>query len=110
MIQELPPCPVEVLITVIGSKWKVLIVRDLLPGTKRFGELKESVSGVSQKVLSSCLKDLEADGILTRTMYNEIPPRVEYTLTDVGRRMAPVLSSMAEWGEEYRTFFKGRSS
>ena len=96
---ELPACPVEVTLSVIGNKWKVLIIRDLLSGTKRFGELKASVSGISQKVLSSNLKDMEAGGILNRRSYDEIPPRVEYSLTELGRSLQPVLESMIEWGE-----------
>ena len=101
---ELPACPVEVTLSVIGNKWKVLIIRDLLSGTKRFGELKASVSGISQKVLSSNLKDMEAGGILNRRSYDEIPPRVEYSLTELGRSLQPVLESMIEWGESYRAY------
>ena len=95
---ELPACPVEVTLSVIGNKWKVLIIRDLMGGTRRFGELKRSVGGISQKVLTSNLRDMEEEGLLTRISYNEIPPRVEYTLTDLGRSLEPVLSSMVQWG------------
>ncbi|MDO5853803.1 MAG: helix-turn-helix domain-containing protein [Thermoplasmata archaeon] len=104
MERKLPPCPVEVTLSVIGSKWKVLVLRDLMPGTKRFGELEESLSGVSRKVLASVLKDMEAQGLLTRTAYDEIPPRVEYDLTDLGRSLQPMLDSMMVWGEEYRAY------
>ena len=83
--KELPACPVETTLTLIGDKWKVLILRDLLPGTKRFGELKKSVGNITQKVLTAQLRDMEESGLLTRTVYPEVPPRVEYTLTDLGR-------------------------
>lgn len=103
---QLPACPVEVMLSVIGNKWKVLIIRDLMSGTRRFGELKASVGGISQKVLASNLKAMEAEGLLERRSYNEIPPRVEYTLTDLGRSMDPVLKSMVEWGETYREYVR----
>lgn len=80
----LPACPVETTLTLISDKWKVLILRDLLTGTKRFGELKKSLNGVSQKVLTSQLRQMEASGLLTRKVYAEVPPRVEYTLTELG--------------------------
>ena len=83
--KTLPACPVETTLTLISDKWKVLILRDLLPGTKRFGELKRSLGGVSQKVLTAQLREMEASGLLTRTVYPEVPPRVEYTLTELGR-------------------------
>lgn len=100
--KKLPACPVETTLTLIGNKWKVLILRDLLPGTKRFGELKKSLGTVSQKVLTAQLRDMEADGLLTRTVYPEVPPRVEYTLTDLGMSLQPILNSMWEWGENYK--------
>ena len=100
--KELPACPVETTLTLIGDKWKVLILRDLLPGTKRFGELKRSVGGVSQKVLTSQLRQMEGSGLLTRTVYPEVPPRVEYTLTELGRSLKPVLDAMEVWGEGYK--------
>ena len=106
---ELPACPVEVTLSVIGNKWKVLIIRDLMGGTRRFGELRKSIGGISQKVLTSNLRDMEAEGLLTRRSYNEIPPRVEYTLTELGRSLDPVLASMVEWGESYRAYVKSRS-
>ena len=100
--RALPACPVETTLTLIGDKWKVLILRDLLPGTKRFGELKRSVGGVSQKVLTSQLRQMEGSGLLTRTVYPEVPPRVEYTLTELGRSLKPVLDAMEVWGEGYK--------
>nr|WP_295763631.1 helix-turn-helix domain-containing protein [uncultured Oscillibacter sp.] len=100
--KALPACPVETTLTLIGDKWKVLILRDLLPGTKRFGELKRSVGGVSQKVLTSQLRQMESSGLLTRTVYPEVPPRVEYTLTELGRSLKPVLDAMEVWGEGYK--------
>ncbi|MDE7137384.1 MAG: helix-turn-helix transcriptional regulator, partial [Ruminococcus sp.] len=84
---ELPACPVETTLTLIGNKWKVLIIRDLLNGTKRFGELKKSVTGISQKVLTANLRDMEENGLLTRKVFPEVPPRVEYTLSELGYSM-----------------------
>lgn len=101
-VKNLPACPVETTLTLIGNKWKVLILRDLLPGTKRFGELKKSLGSVSQKVLTAQLRDMEADGLVLRTVYPEVPPRVEYTLTDLGMSLKPVLDSMLTWGENYK--------
>ena len=98
----LPACPVETTLTLISSKWKVLIVRDLLAGTKRFGELRRSVGNVSQKVLTAQLREMEEDGLVDRKVYPEVPPRVEYSLTELGRSLEPVLSDMWNWGEEYR--------
>ena len=100
--KELPACPVETTLTLISSKWKVLIVRDLLTGTKRFGELQRSVGNVSQKVLTAQLREMEEDGLVDRKVYPEVPPRVEYSLTELGRSLEPVLSAMWNWGEEYR--------
>lgn len=98
----LPVCPVEMTLSLIGDKWKVLILRDLLPGTKRFGELKKSIGTVSQKVLTAQLRDMEEKGLVSRKVYAEVPPRVEYTLTDTGYSLKPVLDAMALWGEEYK--------
>lgn len=98
----LPTCPVETTLTIIGNKWKVLILRDLMSGKKRFGELKKSIGSVSQKVLTAQLRDMEADGLLTRTVYPEVPPRVEYALTALGKSLQPVLQSLQEWGESYK--------
>lgn len=101
-IKNLPACPVETTLTIIGNKWKVLILRDLMPGTKRFGELKKSIGSVSQKVLTSQLRDMESDGLLIRTVYPEVPPRVEYTLTETGKSLKPILDTMGKWGENYK--------
>lgn len=100
--KELPACPVETTLTLISDKWKVLILRDLLPGTKRFGELKKSIGAVSQKVLTSQLRQMENSGLLIRTVYPEVPPRVEYTLTDLGYSLKPILDAMWNWGEDYQ--------
>ena len=97
-----PACPVETTLTLISDKWKVLILRDLMPGTKRFGELKKSIGTVTQKVLTAQLRQMEASGPLTRTVYAEVPPRVEYTLTDLGRSLRPVLDAMEAWGKAYQ--------
>ena len=98
----LPAFPVETTLALIGDKWKVLIIRDLLPGTKRFGELKRSIGAVSQKVLTAQLRDMEEDGLLFRTVYAEVPPRVEYTLTSLGMRLKPILDAMEKWGKDYK--------
>ena len=103
--KELPACPVETTLTLIGDKWKVLILRDLLTGTKRFGELKKSVGNVSQKVLTAQLRAMEESGLLTRTVYAEVPPRVEYTLTELGKSLHPILDAMLSWGKEYKASF-----
>ena len=95
-----PACPVETTLTLISDKWKVLILRDLMPGTKRFGELKKSIGTVTQKVLTAQLRQMEAIGL--RTVYAEVPPRVEYTLTDLGRSLRPVLDAMEAWGKAYQ--------
>ena len=92
--KTLPACPVETTLTLISDKWKVLILRDLMPGTKRFGELKKSLGTVSQKVLTAQLREMEGSGLLTRTVYPEVPPRVEYTLTELGYSLKPVLDAM----------------
>ena len=97
-----PACPVETTLTLISDKWKVLILRDLMPGTKRFGELKKSIGTVTQKVLTAQLRQMEDSGLLTRTVYAEVPPRVEYTLTDLGRSLRPVLDAMEAWGKAYQ--------
>ncbi len=104
----LPACPVETTLTLISDKWKVLIIRDLLPGTKRFGELKKSIGSVSQKVLTAQLRQMEESGLLTRTVYPEVPPRVEYTLTELGQSLRPVLEALKNWGEEYKAKMSGK--
>ena len=98
----LPACPVETTLTLISDKWKVLILRDLMSGTKRFGELKRSIGHVTQKVLTVQLRQMEASGLLTRKVYAEVPPRVEYALTDLGYSLKPILDAMWTWGEEYQ--------
>ena len=99
---ELPACPVETTLMLIEDKWKVLILRDLMDGTKRFGELKKSIGTVSQKVLTAQLRDMEEKGLLTRKVYAEVPPRVEYTLTETGYSLKPVLDAMWAWGADYQ--------
>ena len=101
--KTLPAYPVETTLTLISDKWKVLILRDLMPGTRRFGELKKSLGTVSQKVLTAQLREMEGSGLLTRTVYPEVPPRVEYTLTELGYSLKPVLDAMQSWGEAYKT-------
>ena len=98
----LPRCPVETTLTLIGDKWKVLILRDLLPGTKRFGELKKSLGAVSQKVLTAQLRAMEQSGLVHRKVYAEVPPRVEYSLTPLGRSLKPILDAMEDWGKTYQ--------
>ena len=100
--RPLPACPVETTLMLIGSKWKVLILRDLMDGTRRFSELKKSIGTITQKVLTSNLRDMEACGLLTRTVYPEVPPRVEYTLTQTGYSLKPILDSMVDWGTAYK--------
>lgn len=100
--KELPACPVETTLTLIGDKWKVLILRDLLPGTKRFGELKKSIGNVSQKVLTAQLRTMEDSGLINRTVYAEVPPKVEYSLTELGRSLKPILDALQNWGENYK--------
>lgn len=100
--KELPACPVETTLMLIGDKWKVLILRDLISGTKRFGELKKSIGNVSQKVLTAQLRDMEEKGLVDRKVYAEVPPRVEYSLTELGKSLKPILDAMQSWGQEYK--------
>ena len=100
--KALPACPVETTLSLIGDKWKVLILRDLMSGTKRFGELKKSLGSVSQKVLTAQLRDMEEDGLVSRTVYAEVPPRVEYALTETGNSLKPIIDAMMSWGTEYK--------
>lgn len=100
--KDLPACPVEITMGLIGEKWKVLIIRDLLTGTKRFGELRKSVTGITQKVLTNNLRQMEASGLVKRKVYAEVPPKVEYSLTETGLSLKPILDSMVTWGNEYR--------
>lgn len=107
-LKELPDCPVETTLTLIGDKWKVLILRDLMPGTKRFGELKKSIGSVSQKVLTAQLRDMEENGLVSRKVYAEVPPRVEYSLTELGQSLKPILDAMWNWGEGYKSSMTGK--
>lgn len=102
MEKILPPCPVETTLTLIGDKWKVLIIRDLLPGTKRFSELKRSIGSVSQKVLTSQLRAMEESGLVHREVYPEVPPKVEYSLTELGYSLLPILEALETWGNQYK--------
>lgn len=102
-ITKLPACPVETTLMLIGDKWKVLILRDLMPGTKRFGELKKSIGSVSQKVLTAQLRDMEKSELISRKVYAEVPPRVEYSLTPLGQSLKPILDQMVKWGENYKS-------
>ena len=100
--KALPACPVETTLSLIGDKWKVLILRDLMSGTKRFGELKKSLGSVSQKVLTAQFRDMEEDGLVSRTVYAEVPPRVEYALTETGNSLKPIIDAMMSWGTDYK--------
>lgn len=100
--EELPACPVATTVQMIGSKWKLLIMRNLLSRPWRFNELKKDLEGISQKVLTDSLRSMEADGIITRTVYPEVPPRVEYALSELGESMRPIIKAMEVWGTEYK--------
>lgn len=100
--EELPECPVATTVSLIGSKWKLLIIRNLLVRPWRFNELKKNLEGISQKVLTDSLRSMEADGIITRTVYPEVPPRVEYALSELGLSLKPILDSMIAWGTAYK--------
>jgi DNA-binding HxlR family transcriptional regulator len=100
--EEMPACPVATTVALIGSKWKLLIMRNLLARPWRFNELKKDLAGVSQKVLTDSLRSMEEDGIITRTVYPEVPPRVEYALSDLGESMRPILESMRQFGLDYQ--------
>ena len=100
--EELPDCPVATAVQLIGSKWKLLILRNLLQRAWRFNELKKSIEGISQKVLTDSLRSMENDGIITRTVYPEVPPRVEYALSPLGESMRPILNAMQDWGNNYK--------
>ena len=100
--KDLPACPVELTLLLISNKWKVLIIRDLLDGTKRFSELKKSINNISQKVLTSNLREMEENDLLTRKVYPEVPPKVEYTLTDIGYSLKTLLDDMDKWCTWYR--------
>ena len=99
---ELPACPVAITVQLIGSKWKLLIMRNLLQRPWRFNELRKDLEGISQKVLTDSLRSMEGDGIITRTVYAEVPPRVEYALSGLGESMRPILDAMEQWGTNYK--------
>lgn len=101
-MKEFPKCPVETTLLLISDKWKVLIIRDLLPGKKRFGELKKSIGTISQKVLTSNLRAMEESGLISRKVYPEVPPKVEYSLTELGYSLKPILDAMYSWGEDFK--------
>lgn len=101
--EEMPACPVATTVSLIGSKWKLLIMRNLLVRPWRFNELKKDLEGISQKVLTDSLRSMEEDGIITRTVYAEVPPRVEYSLSELGESMRPIIKSMEEWGSHTKT-------
>jgi len=105
---HLPDCPVETALMLMGDRWKLLIVRDLLTGTKRFGELRKSLSGISQKVLTQHLRIMEENGLVDRKVYAQVPPKVEYSLTETGRGLKPIHDAMWKWGEEYKRKGKRR--
>ena len=100
--QELPECPVATTVALIGSKWKLLIIRNLLQRPWRFNELKRDLEGISQKVLTDSLRSMESDGLITRTVFPEVPPRVEYALSELGQSLKPILDSMVDWGNAYK--------
>ena len=106
--EEMPACPVATTVALIGSKWKLLILRNLMARPWRFNELKKDLNGVSQKVLTDSLRSLEEDGIVTRTVYPEVPPRVEYALSDLGESMRPIIDVMQRWGLEYQARMERR--
>ena len=103
----LPECPVATTVMMIGSKWKLLIIRNLLARPWRFNELQKSIEGISQKALTEALRSMEADGIVSRTVYPEVPPRVEYALTELGESMRPIIKSMEVWGKTYKEKVQG---
>lgn len=99
---EMPTCPVATTVQLIGSKWKLLIMRNLLKRPWRFNELRRDLDGISQKALTDSLRSMEEDGIITRTVYPEVPPRVEYALSELGESMRPIIQAMEQWGTEYK--------
>ena len=101
---QLSMCPVEVTLSLLSSKWKILIIRELLTGTKRFSEIKRALPDVTQKMLTQSLRGLEEDGLIERKVYAVVPPKVEYTLSDLGWRLNPVIDTMRAFGTEYRQF------
>ena len=97
--KDLPKCPIETTLKMLGCKWKVLIIRELLTGTKRFCELKKSVTGITQKVLTSKLREMEELGLLERKVYDQTPPKVEYTLTESGKSLIPIIRQLTDWAQ-----------
>lgn len=108
-MDSLPACPVETTLLFLADKWKVLILRELLEGTKRFGEIKKSLGTITQKVLTANLRAMEESGLLTRKVYAQVPPKVEYTLTDTGYSLKPVLDAMYAWGSAYQREKHGKA-
>lgn len=104
--KDLPKCPVETTLTLLNNKWKILIIRDLMNGTKRFGDLKKALGTITQKVLTTNLRNMEELGLLERKVYSQVPPKVEYTLSDIGYSLAHVVDAMAEWGDGYKEYLK----
>lgn len=102
--RDLPSCPVATTVSLIGNKWKPLILRDIRTGAKRFSELQKSLDGISQKILTENLREMENDGLLVRTIFPEVPPRVEYSLSELGETMEPLLDAMAQWGDIYKSW------
>lgn len=100
--EEMPACPVATTVQLIGSKWKLLLMRNLLARPWRFNELRKNLDGISQKVLTDSLRSMEQDGIITRTVYPEVPPRVEYALSELGESMRPIINAMEVWGKNYK--------
>lgn len=107
--EELPACPVATIVQLIGNKWKLLIIRNLLVGTQRFNEMRNTIPGISQKVLTDNLRSLEEDGLITRKVFAEVPPRVEYSLSDLGRTLKLVFDSMQVWGEDYQEIVRNNA-
>lgn len=107
---ELPACPVATMVLLVGNKWKLLIIRNLLTGSCRFGELRSGIPGISQKVLTDNLRALESDGLVIRTAYPEVPPRVEYSLSEVGNSLRPLFKSMEEWGNTYKSYIASNNT
>lgn len=107
-IDDMPRCPAEITLALVGDRWKILIIRELLFGTKRFGELRKRLAGISQKVLTQHLRAMEESGLVNREVFAEVPPKVEYSLTDTGRSLKPVFDVICRWGEEYRESMKER--
>ncbi|MBO6262686.1 MAG: helix-turn-helix transcriptional regulator [Clostridia bacterium] len=103
--EELPECPVQTTVQLIGNKWKILIIRTLLRGNRRFNEIKKAIPGISQKVLTDNLRSLENDGLIDREVFAEVPPKVVYSLSELGNSLRPVIDAMADWGTDYKARF-----